>query len=53
MSINFHPPFKAFFRNLINANFISEEMIWIRLYFVWMIGSRVFTSTILEIVIKV
>ena len=28
MSINFHPPFQAFFRNSINANFISEEMVW-------------------------
>ena len=28
MSINFHPPFKAFFRNSINANFIIEEMVW-------------------------
>ena len=28
MSINFHPPFKTFFRNSINANFTSEEMIW-------------------------
>ena len=28
MSINFHPPFKAFFRNSVNTNFISEEMLW-------------------------
>ena len=27
MSINLHPSFKAFFK-FVNANFLSEEMVW-------------------------